>query len=347
MDGIDSGGPDPADRAHGTGDGPVADAPAGAAAASRIVARPHLVVVAGPTATGKTDLAIRLALALAGEGTPAEVVSSDSRQVYRGMDVGTAKPTLAERQGVAHHAIDVVDPDAPFSVHDFVAIAEAALASLAARGGVAILAGGTGLWIRAVASGIALDSVPHDAAVRAEVEAELVRDGLPTVSARLRRSAPLLASRTDLRNPRRVARALEIARVRGDGPLPPPTGYDGLLTWLALDVADRAMHRDLIERRAAGQLDGGLPEEARRLRARFGEDLPSLSGIGYREAFDLLDGRVDRAGFLERNVARNVAFARRQRTWFRAETPTVLLDPSAGDPLPRALEVVRRASLPA
>jgi tRNA dimethylallyltransferase len=314
----------------------------GAAVGPGPVVRPHLIVVAGPTATGKTDLAIRLALALAAEGSPAEVVSADSRQVYRGMDVGTAKPTLAERRGVVHHAIDVVDPDVPFSVHDFVAIADGALASLAARGGVAILAGGTGLWIRAVASGIALDSVPHEPAVRAEIEAELVRGGLPALAARLRRSAPVLASRTDLRNPRRVVRALEIAQVRGDGPLPPPTGYGGPLTWLALDVADRAMHRDWIERRAVGQLDGGLPEEADRLRRRFGEGLPSLSGIGYREAFDLLDGRVDRPGFLERNVARNVAFARRQRTWFRAETPTEALDPSIGDLLPRALEVAHR-----
>jgi len=276
-----------------------------------------------------------------GEGRQAEVVSADSRQVYRGMDVGTAKPTFAEQRGVVHHAIDVVDPDAAFSVHDFVAIADAALASLADRGGVAILAGGTGLWIRAVASGIALDSVPHDPTVRAEIEAELLRDGLPALATHLRRTAPQLAARTDLHNPRRVVRALEISRVRGDGPLPPPTGYAGPLTWLAVDVGDREMHRDWIERRSAAQLAGGLPEEAARLRARYGEDLRSLSGIGYREAFDLLDGRIDRPGFLARNVARNVAFARRQRTWFRAETATEHLDPSAGDPLPRALEVVR------
>jgi tRNA dimethylallyltransferase len=338
--------------AGSAGDGP--EAPDGGTSAGsgdpttppRASPRPHLVVIAGPTATGKTDLSIRLALALVGEGTPAEVISADSRQVYRGMDVGTAKPTLAERRGVVHHAIDVVDPDAPFSVHDFVAIADRALASLAERGGMAILAGGTGLWIRAVASGIALDSVPHDPAIRAGIEAELLRDGVGPLADRLRRMAPLLAARTDLRNPRRVVRALEIAAVRGDGPLPPPTGYPGRLTWLGVDVGDRALHHAWIERRAVAQLGGGLPEEAARLRARYGVGLPSLSGIGYREAFDLLDGRVDRAGFLERNVARNTAFARRQRTWFRTESPTERLDPSAGDPLPRALEVVRRRTDP-
>ncbi len=306
--------------------------------------RPHLVVIAGPTATGKTDLAIRLALALAGEGSPAEVISADSRQVYRGMNVGTAKPTVAERRGVVHHAIDVADPDAAFSVHDFVAIAGAALGSLADRRGTAILAGGTGLWIRAVAAGLALDDLPHDAEVRAAIDDELARDGPEALAERLRAAAPELAARTDLRNPRRVARALEIATIRGDGPLPPPTGYGGPVTWLAVDVSDRATHRAWIEQRSATQLDGGLPEEAARLRARYGDALRSLSGIGYREAFDLLDGRLDRAGFLARNVTRNAAFARRQRTWFRAETPTIRLDPSLGDPLPAALAAVRRSS---
>lgn len=303
--------------------------------------RPPLVVIAGPTATGKTDLAIRLALALAGEGRPAEVISADSRQVYRGMDVGTAKPTVEDRRGVVHHAIDVVDPDAPFSLHDFVAIADAALASLSDRRGIAILAGGTGLWIRAVVAGIALNALPYDRAVRLEVEEELARDGLTSLAERLAQTAPHLAAGTDLRNPRRVVRALEIARVRGDGPLPPPVGYAGHVTWLAIDVADRATHRAWIDRRAVAQLDGGLPEEAARLRARYGEGLASLSGIGYREAFDLLDGRIDRAGFLARNVARNAAFARRQRTWFRAERPTERLDPADGDPLPRALRSAR------
>jgi tRNA dimethylallyltransferase len=129
--------------------------------------RPPLVVVGGPTATGKTALGTELALAIVATGRPAEVISADSRQVYRGMDVGTAKPTVAERRGVRHHGIDLVEPDAPFSVADFVAHVDGVLADLASRGGVALLVGGTGLWIRAVAAGLPLDALPFDPAVRA------------------------------------------------------------------------------------------------------------------------------------------------------------------------------------
>jgi tRNA dimethylallyltransferase len=302
---------------------------------------PPLVVLAGPTATGKTALAVRLALALGDDERPAEVISADSRQVYRGMDVGTAKPTRAERRGVVHHGLDLVEPDEPFSVHDFVRHARAALASLAARGGVAILAGGTGLWLRAVASGLDLDATPHDAALRARLDADLAADGLTALVARLRTLAPTLAARTDLANPRRVVRALEVATLRGDGLPPPPAGYPGAVARIGLDLADRAEHRRWIEGRALGQLDGGLPDEAARLRARYGEGLRSLSAIGYREAFDLLDGRLDREGFLTVNVARNAAFARRQRTWFRAEEGIAWLDPSADDPLDASLALAR------
>ncbi len=302
-------------------------------------AAPPLLVLGGPTATGKTDLAVRLALALADGGRVVEVISADSRQVYRGMDVGTAKPTVAERRGVVHHGIDLVDPDRAFSVHDFVAHARAVLADLAARDGIAVLAGGTGLWIRAVASGIDLQASPHDPQLRARLDADLERDGLPALAARLRTEAPTLAARTDLANPRRVVRALEVAILRGDGPPPPLTGYPGPTARICLDVADRALHRAWIARRAEIQLDGGLPEEASALRARYGEALRAFSAIGYREAFDLLDGRLDRAGYLAVNVARNAAFARRQRTWFRAEPTMTWLDPSVADPLDAALSI--------
>lgn len=293
-------------------------------------ARPPLVVVGGPTATGKTALGIELALAVAASGRPAEVISADSRQVYRGMDVGTAKPTLAERRGVPHHGLDLVDPDVPFSVAEFVAHVEGVLADLAARGGVALLVGGTGFWIRAVAGGLATDGLPWDPAVRAALDADLARDGLPALASRLREVAPRLAATVDLRNPRRVVRALEIATLAGDASLPAPRGYPGPLLRLGLDVADRAVHRAWIARRAETQLDGGILAEAAGLRARFDPALPAFSAIGYREAWDLLDGRIDRATYLEVNVRRNVAFARRQRTWFRREPVVLALD--AADP---------------
>jgi len=286
--------------------------------------------VQGPTATGKTALAVEIALALRAARRQADVISADSRQVYRGMDVGTAKPTLDERRGVPHHGLDLVEPDQPFSVADFVVHAAGVLDALAEAGGVAILAGGTGFWIAAVADGLPIADLPWDQAVRAALEADLVRDGLPSLVARLETLAPGLAARIDRRNPRRVIRGLEIASLAGDVQRPAPRGYPGPVLRIGLDVADRALHRAWIARRAQAQLDGGILPEAAALRARFDPALPAFSGIGYREAWDLLDGRLDRAGYLAVNIGRNVAFARRQRTWFRRDAPDLGLD--AADP---------------
>jgi tRNA dimethylallyltransferase len=303
--------------------------------------RPPLVVIGGPTASGKTALSVRLALALEADGIPAEIISADSRQVYRGTDVATAKPTLAERRGVPHHGLDLVDPDERFSVADFAAHVKVALAAIAAREGVAILAGGTGFWLGAIADGLDLDALPWDPAVRATLEVELAASGLGTLVERLWATAPGLASRVDLRNPRRVVRALEIATVAGDAPRPGPRGYAGPVLRLALDVADRSMHRTMIERRAAAQLDGGILPEAEALRARYPTSLPAFSAIGYREAWDLLDGRIDRAAYLAANAGRNMAYARRQRTWFRRSPADLQID--AGDPggIDRAIQHAR------
>ncbi|MDR3544411.1 MAG: tRNA (adenosine(37)-N6)-dimethylallyltransferase MiaA [Candidatus Limnocylindrales bacterium] len=295
----------------------------------------------GPTATGKTDLAVRLALSLRRDGTPAEVISADSRQVYRGTDVATAKPTPAERRGVPHHGLDLADPDERFSVADFAAHVARVLPVIAARRGVAVLVGGTGFWLGAIADGMDLDALPWDPRVRAALEAELAAAGLGTLVARLRERAPGLAARVDLRNPRRVVRALEIATLRGDGPLPAPRGYGGPVLRVSLDLADRATHRTWIAQRAAAQLDGGILPEAERLRARYPTSLPAFSAIGYREAWDLLDGRIDRAGYLAANVARNVAYARRQRTWFRAARAHVSVDVGAPAQVGTAIEQAR------
>ena len=298
-------------------------------------------MIGGPTATGKTELAVRLALALGADGIPAEVISADSRQVYRGTDVATAKPTLAERRGVPHHGLDLADPDEPFSVADFAGHVEAVLPAIVARGGVALLVGGTGFWLRAIADGLALGELPWDPSVRAVLEADLADHGLGALVARLQVTAPELAARVDLRNPRRVVRALEIATLQGDAPLPVPRGYGGPVLRLTLQVLDRDRHRAWIADRAAIQLDGGILVEAEALRARYPTSLPAFSAIGYREAWDLLDGRIDRAGYLAANVGRNVAYARRQRTWFRAAPADLALD--AGDPgaAGRAIERAR------
>jgi tRNA dimethylallyltransferase len=300
--------------------------------------RPPLVIVAGPTATGKTDLAITIALAIRAAGRPADIISADSRQIYRGMDVGTAKPTMSERRGVPHHGIDLAEPDQAFSVADFVEHATGVLAALAEAQGVGILAGGTGFWIAAVTEGLPVEQLPWDPDVRAMLEADLARDGLPSLVTRLRGLAPARAGRTDLHNPRRVVRALEIATLAGDAPLPTPAGYPGPILRINTDVPDHAQHRAWIARRAETQLDGGILPEAETLRTRFDPGLPAFSAIGYREAWDLLDGRLDRGGYLAVNVRRNVAFARRQRTWFRRERADLAIDATEVDARRRAID---------
>ena len=294
-----------------------------------------LVVIGGPTATGKTGLAIELAERLIAGGRPAEVISADSRQVYRGLDIGTAKATPEERRRVVHLGLDLVDPDEPFSVAEFRAHALGALASLGERGGVGILAGGTGFWLRAVASGLDTGALPSDAAVRAAVEHDLATQGIDVLAARLTSIAPVLADRTDLRNPRRVVRALEIATLRGDQPLPEAIGYPAPMLGLQLAL-EPAEHRSRIAARARAQFDAGLVEEARGLRERFDPALPAFSAIGYRESWAYLDGACTLDEAIELDVRRNAQFAARQRTWFRREPALEVID-AAADPTDAAL----------
>jgi tRNA dimethylallyltransferase len=297
---------------------------------------PPLIVVAGATASGKTALSLALADSLVGRSIPVEIVSADSRQVYRGMDIGTAKVTPQERSRVPHHGLDLVDPDQPFSVADFAACAAAALTGIAERGAVAVLAGGTGFYLRAVARGLAVDELPWDAVVRAEVEAGLVSEGLPALVAELRRLAPARAAEVDLHNPRRVVRAVEIARLRGDVPLPEPRGYGRPVLWLGLSV-EAPVLRSRIQSRAGAQFDAGLVEETRGLIARFDPSLPSFSGIGYAEAIGVIAGRLSRDEAVAEDARRNLHFAKRQATWFRRESDVCWLDATRDLPLAAAL----------
>jgi tRNA dimethylallyltransferase len=300
-----------------------------------------LLVIAGPTATGKTGLSLGIAEALIADGVPVEIISADSRQIYRGLDIGTAKVGAAERARVRHHGIDLVDPDAAFTVVDFAAHADDALASIATASGVAILVGGTGLYLRAVARGLARADLPHDPAVRAGIEADLNQDGLAALAERLAVTAPTLAAATDLSNPRRVVRALELATLRGDGPRPALEGYGGAVCWIGLDLADRGRHRAWIETRARAQFAAGLVEEARALRERWDPGLPAFSAIGYREAWAVLDDALSIDEAIAADAQRNVAFARRQRTWFRGDPDITRLDPTADGLLPAALALAR------
>jgi tRNA dimethylallyltransferase len=304
-----------------------------------VSALPPLVVVAGSTASGKTALSLGLAEALAAHGIPAEIISADSRQVYRGMDIGTAKVTPEERARIVHHGLDLVDPNQPFSVADFADHASVALAGIAERGAVAILVGGTGFYLRAIARGLAVDELPWDGDVRAAIEAALVADGLPTLVAELQHLAPTRAAAIDLRNQRRVVRALEIARLRGDVPLPEPRGYGRPVLWLGLAVEPPVL-RERISARARAQFEAGLIDETRALIARFDPSQFSFSGIGYAEARAVIDGQFSPEEAIAEDARRNVHYARRQATWFRRERDVVWLDATLKPPLGEAFAAV-------
>ena len=289
-------------------------------------------MLAGATATGKTALSLALAETLAATGVAAEIVSADSRQVYRGMDIGTAKATADERNRVPHHGLDLVEPDQAFSVADYTSCAATALAGIADRGAVALLVGGTGFYLRSVARGLAVDELPWDPQVRAAVEASLVTEGLPALVGELRRLAPTRAAEVDLHNPRRVVRAVEIARLRGDAPLPQPRGYGRPVLWLGLSVEPPAL-RERIHARARAQFEAGLVEETRALADRYAPTLPSFSGIGYAEALAVIEGRLTTEAAVAEDARRNVLFARRQATWFRREPDVLWLDATSALPL--------------
>jgi len=275
---------------------------------------PPLIVIAGATATGKTGLAITLAQRLRG----AEIVSADSRQVYRGMDIATAKPTAEERAAAPHHALDLVDPDEPFTAADYRGAAIAALGEIADRDGIALLVGGTGLYLRTIARGLPLGTGDTDPTLRAKLETRLKADGLEPLVAELRERDADGATSIDLRNPRRVVRALERATLTGGARPPEPTGYPAAVIWLGLKLPDEE-HRRRIATRIDAHFDSGLLDEASALREHYGEDLPAFSAMGYREAFDVLAGRSDVETAKSTDVKRTWAYAKRQRTWFRSE----------------------------
>jgi tRNA dimethylallyltransferase len=296
---------------------------------------PPLLVVAGGSATGKTGLSLALAEAIG----DVEIISADSRQVYRHMDIGTAKVGAAERARVPHHGLDLVDPDEIFTAADFQHHAYAVLPDIAARGRWAILVGGTGLYLRTVARGMPFDTDAADPDVRAALEERLEREGLAVLAAELERSAPLLAAATHLANPRRVVRALERARLLGDRLPEPPRGYPGQAFWIGLRLRREEQDARIV-RRAAGQFAAGLVGEAVALRERFGVHPRAFSAFGYYEALSVADGLIAEATAVARDAARTRAYARRQATWFRGELGIRWLS-AAEDPLPAALESVR------
>ena len=293
----------------------------------------------GPTASGKSGIALRLAARF-----PIEIVSVDSAQVYRGMDIGTAKPAPAERTRVPHHLIDLVEPTEAYSAGRFRADAIAAVHSIHARGHLPLLVGGTMLYYRALAVG--LHALPGaDAGLRAEIDAEAARRGWPALHGDLAKIDPLTAQRIAPGDAQRIQRALEVIRRTGR-PLSSlhaePAGRAPLaLRGFALAPPDRAaLHRHIAARFDA-MLAQGLVEEVELLRRRYPltAQSPSMRSVGYRQVWDYLEGRSDRPALRERAIAATRQLAKRQMTWLRSFRDLVMLAPdNAEERLARALE---------
>ena len=286
-----------------------------------------LLVIGGPTASGKTSLALELAKHL-----PIEVISADSRQVYRGLDVGTAKPTPAERRRVPHHVLDIIDPNEPFSAHRFSGLARPAIVDIERRGARPVVVGGTGFYIQALLTGSPLGATPPDPELRSRLTRELEAEGPDPLIRRLREIAPERATVVDISNPRRLIRALEIAEARCPEAAPatqPVTNTPIPAYVLGLQV-EPAILAERIAQRTGQMFENGLLDEARWLRdQQYDRNLPALSGVGYAEALAHLDGQLSLPEAIERTTIRTRQYARRQRTWFRHQLPTNWHPPEA------------------
>ncbi len=271
-----------------------------------------LICVVGPTASGKTDLALQLAASVGGE-----IVAADSRQIYRGMDIGTAKPSQQQRKLVPHHMIDVAGVLDRYSVVRYFREAMAAIESIEARGRVPFLVGGTGQYVEAFTRGI--DPAPSDAEMRARLEEDLRRDGLESMARRLRELDPAAAGTTDLRNPRRVVRALEIQLAEGRSirELERPGQSARQTLVIGLDVPrPELLHR--IARRTEWMYGAGLLDEARRFwGSGHARDSVASATIGYRDAFAYLAGLRSLREAKDATTKATGQYARRQMTWFR------------------------------
>jgi tRNA dimethylallyltransferase len=286
---------------------------------------PPLAAILGATASGKSELAMAVATRL-----PVEIVVADSRQVYRGLDIGTAKPTAADRRAVPHHLLDVVEPNQDFTLADWLAAARELLPAIWARGRLPLVVGGTGLYVSALVDGYQLGAQPPSGTLRRELAAEVEQAGLPAVAQRLATLDPRTAARIDLRNPRRVLRALErvlLSRAALGEPAAEP--WPGRLALLAVERPLDVL-RARIEARAAVMFAGGLLEEAARLRAAgYGADLPPLTGHGYREAFRVLDRGWSVEAAVAETARRSRQYAKRQLTWFRRDRRIIWLPAGA------------------
>ena len=279
--------------------------------------KPPLVVIAGPTASGKSALAMELAKRL-----DAVLISADSRQVYRGFDIGTAKPTLSEQAEVPHRLIDVVEPTETFTAAQFRELARAEIAQAHAQGRLPILVGGTGLYIRTVLGGYAIPEVPPDAALREKLER------LEDPHARLAEVDPVTAARLHPNDRVRIIRALEVFELTGKPISELQTREESPYrsVFLALDWPRETLY-ERINQRTIQMFEMGLSDEVAALAKRYGPDLPLLKTLGYAETLRWQLGEISQEeaiALIQQNTRR---YAKRQVTWFRREPDAVWLEP--------------------
>jgi tRNA dimethylallyltransferase len=293
------------------------------------------ILLMGPTASGKSAIALELAQRL-----PIEIVSVDSAQVYRGMDIGTAKPDAATRARVAHHLLDLIDPDQSYSAARFRSDALAAIAGIRSRGCIPLLVGGTMLYFKALREG--LSRLPQaDAQLRKELDDRAAAAGWPALHAELARVDPATAARLATTDSQRIQRALEVFHLSGTplSALQDARQSDDAPDFVAIALvpSDRAeLHRRIADRFDA-MLAVGLIEEVRMLRRRFSltASMPSMRCVGYRQVWDVLEGAQTPGDLRERGIAATRQLAKRQLTWLRS-TPAQTLDCLAAD-LPRKI----------
>ena len=319
-------------------------------------ALPPAIFLMGPTAAGKTDLAIELAKVL-----PCELISVDSALVYRGMDIGTAKPSKELLVEFPHRLIDIIDPVQSYSAAEFRADALAAMADITARGNIPLLVGGTMLYFKALQEGLA-DMPPADAGIRAQLEAEAAALGWQGLHDQLAEVDPVSAARIHPNDPQRLIRALEVYRVSGlsmtahreqqtaqstDAAASGRHQLPYTVANLAIAPADRHVLHDRIAQRFVHMLEQGFVDEVLALRARgdLHAGLSSMRAVGYRQVWDHLDGKLTRDQMQERGVIATRQLAKRQFTWLRSWADLQWLDSLACDNLPRALKYMASVSI--
>ena len=256
------------------------------------------------------------------DGVRFTLVSADSRQVFRGFDIGTDKLSAEVRARRPHAGIDVAEADQPFTLYDWLAIAREAISAPTASGAprIAIAVGGTGLYHRGLLRGFLTGGArPHDPELRARLERELAEEGREHIEVQLRGLNAAAADAVATASPRRLLRALEIAQLGGDPTATEEEPWSGPNTYVLLDEPDSAAHRTAIAERATAQFANGLVAETEALAARLPAETPALSGIGYREALQYRLGEISEEKAITHSSGRSWAYARRQRTWYRGE----------------------------